>query len=345
MPKVETSLQTTRGDSTIIKSSKHKCVSKTIGIKSCKYKSRIKRDVENTSQFSNKKRVVKKLVRVNLVNHENSSFEISSAENEANSIEKLPVKSNRPRKRLVIKKKRKRLQPTKVVPRRKVVVTKKRLITTTEESIESDNSTDYFTTDPTTEVVNTDFIEDDTTTPISTTESLANNTNSEENSELTESPNNYEEEYDESVDLNEPTEPFIDILSVNSNNTQLSQNLPDYEPFFPELSESLDAPILLLKTTVLSSVDLETKTILQSRLRTYTFLITRVNGDEKIVTSTTEVKPHTKTIITTEPYTRYTTLTLLDLDSTETLPYIPQTVNPSMESSSQRNGGESIHLL
>lgn len=342
MPKVETSLQTTRGDGTIIKSSKNKCVSKTIGIKSCEYNSRIKRDVENTSE-SHRKRVVKKLVRVNPVDRDNSSSEISSAESDENSIEKLRVKLNRPRKRLVIKKKRKLLQPTKVVPRRKVIVTKKRLITTTEGSTE-DNSTDYFVTDSTIESVTNDFIEENNTIPISTTEILAY-TNTEEYDELTESPNNSEEEYDESVDLNKPTESFINILSVDSNNTQLSQNVPDYEPFFPELSEPLDAPILLLKTTVLSSVDLQTKTILQSRLRTYTFLITRVNGDEKFVTSTTEVKPHTKTIITTEPHTRYTTLTLLDLDSTETLPYIPQTVNPSMESSSQRNGGESIHLL
>lgn len=124
------------------------------------------------------------------------------------------------------------------------------------------------------------------------------------------------------------------ILEDEEPTTQIYQNVPDYEPSFPELS--LDAPIQILRTTVISSIDLQTKTVVQSRLRTYTFLITRVNGDEQIITSTTEVKPHTKTIVVTEPFTRYTTLTLVNLDPTETQPLLPITNNP-VDPSSQRN--------
>ncbi|RZC32267.1 mucin-17, partial [Asbolus verrucosus] len=72
-----------------------------------------------------------------------------------------------------------------------------------------------------------------------------------------------------------------------------------------------------------------------SRLRTYTYVITRVNGDEQIVTSTTEVKPQTKTSILTEPLTKYTTLTLLDFDDTSTLNPLPMTPYP--ESSQLKN--------
>ncbi|KAK9887687.1 hypothetical protein WA026_000009 [Henosepilachna vigintioctopunctata] len=93
------------------------------------------------------------------------------------------------------------------------------------------------------------------------------------------------------------------------------QHVPDYEPFFPELSETFEAPVILLKTTVLTSLDFLTKTVTESRLRTYTFLITRVSGTEKIVTSTTEVKPHIKTTTITESLTKLTTLTLLDFDA------------------------------
>nr|CAI5863735.1 unnamed protein product [Callosobruchus analis] len=92
------------------------------------------------------------------------------------------------------------------------------------------------------------------------------------------------------------------------------QDIPEYEPSFPELTESLDSPLLPLKTTVLSSVDLVTSTVTESRLRTYTFVVTRVSGSEQIITSTTEVRPQVKTTVLTEPVTKYTTLTLLDLD-------------------------------
>lgn len=118
---------------------------------------------------------------------------------------------------------------------------------------------------------------------------------------------------------------------VESNNQPTFQNIPDYEPSFPELTESPDAPLLLLKTTVLSSVDYLTKTTIQSRLRTYTFVVTRLSGDEEIVTSTTEVKPQIKTTVVTEPFTTYTTLTLLDFDATDDVT-VKETKLPNLDS-------------
>lgn len=270
----------------------------------------------------------------------------------------------------MIKKKRKPINPvivpTKVAPRRKVIITKKRLLSNNIQ-IKRNNYTladiDNQTAEipPSTTIASVEEEEDDkeaeadidnqtTEIPPSTTFASVEEEKDDKEAEEqeTEIANNDDVEY--RTNGEEDTNKDLEALDDDYPTTELdvSQNLPDYEPFFPELSESLDAPILLLKTTVLSSVDLETKTVLQSKLRTYTFLITRVNGDEQIVTSTTEVKPHTKTIVVTEPHTRYTTLTLLDLDQTETVPYIPQTVIPLADYSSQRNsdtGGESIYLL
>lgn len=99
------------------------------------------------------------------------------------------------------------------------------------------------------------------------------------------------------------------------NNQPTFQDIPEYEPSFPELTESLDSASLRLKTTVLSSVEYLTDTLTESRLRTYTFVVTRLSGNEEVVTSTTEVKPQIKTTVVTKPFTSYTTLTLLDFDS------------------------------
>ncbi|XP_072394533.1 uncharacterized protein [Diabrotica undecimpunctata] len=128
--------------------------------------------------------------------------------------------------------------------------------------------------------------------------------------------------------LEDITEEIEDI-----NDTPTFQNIPEYEPYFPELTESLDAPIILFKTTVLSSIELLTKTVVQSRLRTYTYVITTKAGNEQVVTSTTEVKPHTKTTITTESITRLTTLTLLDIDATSTLTSPQQSISSVLDKS------------
>lgn len=125
------------------------------------------------------------------------------------------------------------------------------------------------------------------------------------------------------------------------NNQPTFQDIPEYEPSFPELTESLDSPVLHLKTTVLSSVEYLTTTTVLSRLRTYTFVVTRLSGNEEIVTSTTEVKPQIKTTVVTEPFTTYTTLTLLDFDSTDDVT-IKDTKLPNLEnfSSLLLNQGE-----
>ncbi|XP_050513157.1 uncharacterized protein LOC114340067 [Diabrotica virgifera virgifera] len=128
--------------------------------------------------------------------------------------------------------------------------------------------------------------------------------------------------------LEDITEEIEDI-----NDTPTFQNIPEYEPYFPELIESLDAPIVLFKTTVLSSIELLTKTVVQSRLRTYTYVITTKAGDEQVVTSTTEVKPHTKTTVTTESITRLKTLTLLDIDPTSTLTSPQQPISSVLDKS------------
>ncbi|CAH1959296.1 unnamed protein product [Acanthoscelides obtectus] len=108
------------------------------------------------------------------------------------------------------------------------------------------------------------------------------------------------------------------------------QDIPEYEPSFPELTESLDSPLLPLKTTVLSSVDVLTSTVTESRLRTYTFVVTRVSGTEQIISSTTEVRPQVKTTVLTEPVTKYTTLTLLDFDDTADIPSSTLDLPPSL---------------
>ncbi|CAH1154634.1 unnamed protein product [Phaedon cochleariae] len=129
----------------------------------------------------------------------------------------------------------------------------------------------------------------------------------------------------------------------NIDQSTFHQDLPEYEPFFPELSESLDAPVLLLKTTVLSSTELLTNTVTQSRLRTYTFVVTRVSGSEEIVTSTTEVRPQVQTTVLTETLTKFTTLTLLDFDATETLTdFIPTLDNPQPDDLDRAKEGRSF---
>lgn len=127
---------------------------------------------------------------------------------------------------------------------------------------------------------------------------------------------------------------------ISDTSEETFQKIPDYEPFFPELSDNINSPLILFKTTVLSSIELITKTIVSSRLRTYTFIVTRVNGAEHIVTSTTEIKPQTKTTILTEPLTKFTTLTLLDLDVTSTLNPIPMTPFPEIPQLKNTDEGE-----
>jgi len=145
-----------------------------------------------------------------------------------------------------------------------------------------------------------------------------------------------EAENDELPEISESEEILTDdkssAISLSNN-----QNLPAYEPFFPELTETTDVPVLLLKTTVLSSVELDIKTLTTTKLRTYTFVVTTVAGNEEIVTSTTEIRPQIKTTTVTESLTSFTTLTLLDLDKTDVQPTFLPTLdyNPSSLSNTE----------
>lgn len=296
--------------------------------------SRRKRDTTPTPR----RRVVKKLIRVEPVRKNFQSVDV--AQNVEAS--ETAVKKVRPRKRLVIKKKKRKIVNSSPKPsRRTVVVTKKRLITKTSEvvtpetTIVQDSTIPYFDTENEQPTTIMEQLEEITTTEEPNFDDEEDTTIIEELEEITTIKEPIFD--DDEEETNPTTDPPLGENSLDDDEdttTEIYQNVPDYEPSFPELS--LDAPILVLKTTILSSIELQTKTVVQSRLRTYTFLITRVNGDEQIVTSTTEVKPHTKTIVVTEPLTRYTTLTLLNLDPTETQPLLPITDNP-VDPSSQRN--------
>lgn len=220
----------------------------------------------------------------------------------------------------------------------------------TEENLienDSDNRTEEITTENV--IDNNESEENEEIGNTNETISLMENPKKELNFENENVDNNYESEEGKFDELEDVTEENLFKNENNSNentDTPTFQNIPDYEPFFPELTESLDAPVLLLKTTVLSSIELVTKTIVQSRLRTYTFIVTRVHGAEQIVTSTTEVKPQIATSILTEPLTKYTTLTLLDFDVTQTLTELQKTTIPTLDNSPPQllNQGESAFV-
>ncbi|XP_050309417.1 uncharacterized protein LOC126745565 [Anthonomus grandis grandis] len=167
----------------------------------------------------------------------------------------------------------------------------------------------------------------------------------DDNDETEEEPDMKDEvQEEEENDTEEPTTPLIDSEEETSLND--TTTLPSsYEPFFPELSESTDVPILLLKTTIVSNVDLETKTLTSTKLRTYTFVVTRVAGNEEIITSTTEVKPQIQTATIVESLTRFTTLTLLDLDNMDKteptfLPTLEHNPSSLLVSNSEDHAGD-----
>lgn len=165
-------------------------------------------------------------------------------------------------------------------------------------------------------------------------EDMEEDSESEQNSENESVSEN--EENPETKNVSDSDEVWSDD---KSSATSLSdhQSLPAYEPFFPELTETTDVPVLLLKTTVLSSVELDIKTLTTTKLRTYTFVVTTVAGNEEIVTSTTEIRPQIKTTTVTESLTSFTTLTLLDLDKTDVQPTFLPTLdyNPSSLSNTE----------
>lgn len=318
----------------------------------------------------NKRRVVKKLVRVQPVINQ-TLLEVSNNLESSTEADRLDVTTRRARRRLKIKKKKRRLhyndysqnidneehlqQATK--PRRKVVITRKRILPNSAKTVaESTTATLTQNVEITTatlrETTAENFVDSayNEFTAENSTENLIDNDkvledtgeddyDDDENEDSTENQidderttddyneynnSDYSEDEDQGEELGQPT----------------FQNIPEYEPSFPEITESLEAPLLLLKTTILSSVETLTKTITQSRLRTYTFVVTRVSGNEQIITSTTEVKEQIKTSTVFEPVTSYTTLTLLDFDATETLTEPQDTQTGTVDGSPLLNEGE-----
>lgn len=293
--------------------------------------SRKQRDTSETtitsqSVIQKPRRVVKKLVGRRPVSnetlHSDYSYSINSFR-KAISTEKdiYPVRSKR--RRVIVTKKRRLNQspssvlvadeilPTRSNHRRRVVVTKKRLITKP-STIEHD-----FT--PTVDL---------NTVVITEKDALHSSIVPSESS------------------INEEISP-TNIAEETSNEENESSSLPSFETIFdtdffiipssldviPETTISSSELELEPSTTVLTSVVYETKTIETTRLRTYTFIVTRVNGAEQMVTSTTEVKPQVKTLTVTDAHTLTTTLTLTDLQTTRTLPSLPMTSIASSEGS------------
>nr|CAH7740086.1 unnamed protein product [Callosobruchus chinensis] len=219
-------------------------------------------------------------------------------------------------------------------PRRKVVITRKRILPNSSKLnsflIASEPQVSSISATPTTEVLQStveSLNEDKDVTEENLVESVETTTiedDDEDSTEEAEYDDDYydDEEYTTTEAVTEETTvvseenliPSTEDYVDDADEKPTFQDIPEYEPSFPELTESLDSPLLSLTTTVLSSVDFVTSTVTESRLRTYTFVVTRVSGSEQIITSTTEVRPQVKTTVLTEPVTKYTTLTLLDLD-------------------------------
>ncbi|CAG9857190.1 unnamed protein product [Phyllotreta striolata] len=213
---------------------------------------------------------------------------------------------------------------------------------TTTEEITTTTELEQTTTD---EITTTTELQHNTTDEITTTKELEQTTTED----ITTTSQQNDDTPIISETTNSTTTEKARVTTSGDNNKAIFQEIPEYEPYFPELTESLDAPVILLKTTVITSIEHLTKTILNSRQRTYTFVVTRVAGDEQIVTSTTEVRPHTKTSVVTETVTKLTTLTLLDIDATNTLTntkssIIPVLEKPLSEDDRIRNADEARNL-
>ncbi|XP_054280807.1 uncharacterized protein LOC128998618 isoform X1 [Macrosteles quadrilineatus] len=72
------------------------------------------------------------------------------------------------------------------------------------------------------------------------------------------------------------------------------------EPSLSEPMESVSPEISVTPTSYLTTI------VTSTRLRTYTYVVTRVSGNESIITSSTSVKPATKTLTLTIPVLAYT---------------------------------------
>ncbi|GLV34887.1 uncharacterized protein CBL_09367 [Carabus blaptoides fortunei] len=289
--------------------------------------SRLQRDTSEvtTSQIVVQKprRVVKKLVGRRPVSnetlHSDYSYSINSVRKAINTEKGIyPVHSKR--RRVIVTKKRRLnllttsvsvILPTRSNHRRRVVVTKKRLITkpsTTEHDFTS-------TVDLNTAVIT---VKGAYHTPVAPSVSSSSK-------EIL--PRNIAEESSNEENESSSSPSFETIFNTDF------FIIPSSHDVVPETTISSSELELKPSTTVLTSVVYETKTIETTRLRTYTFIVTRVNGAEQMVTSTTEVKPQVKTLTVTDAHTLTTTLALTDLQTTRTLSSLPMTSIASSEGS------------
>jgi len=95
-----------------------------------------------------------------------------------------------------------------------------------------------------------------------------------------------------------PSNTLIDDSSIKmpTNSESSFESLPIPLSASVVLETTASSPTLV--PDISSTVVLETMT--STRLRTYTYIVTRVAGQEQVVTSTTEVKPHVTTIVVTK---------------------------------------------
>ncbi|PSN29915.1 hypothetical protein C0J52_28132 [Blattella germanica] len=97
-----------------------------------------------------------------------------------------------------------------------------------------------------------------------------------------------------SSSLPEPSSTFSDVSSFIG--STLPEPASDRSPDTPILESILSSPTIepIISSTIVTEV------ITSTRLRTYTYIVTRVAGEEQVVTSTTEVKPRVTTLTVTK---------------------------------------------
>jgi hypothetical protein len=83
-------------------------------------------------------------------------------------------------------------------------------------------------------------------------------------------------------------------IKFHTNTETSSENLPSLLLVTPVLATTSSSPGPDFSSTVVM------ETVTSTRLRTYTYIVTRVAGQEQVVTSTTEVKPHVTTFTVTK---------------------------------------------
>jgi hypothetical protein len=83
-------------------------------------------------------------------------------------------------------------------------------------------------------------------------------------------------------------------IQFHTNTETSSENLPSLLLVTPVLATTTSSPVPDISSTVVM------ETVTSTRLRTYTYIVTRVAGQEQVVTSTTEVKPHVTTFTVTK---------------------------------------------